>query len=119
MFRSYDHLQAETLNLNCEFIDVEHPFWREDGYVIHLYNFFWTLPEQSLSSPRPAELKTICYSFQTSSTSRTRSPYLYHPGIGWPSGPRALGYLLVASYDSQGYGEGILTRLHTLLLVTY
>jgi hypothetical protein len=26
---------------------------------------------------------------------------------------RALGSLSVASYDSQGYGEGILTRLHT------
>jgi hypothetical protein len=27
--------------------------------------------------------------------------------------PRALGSLFVASYDSQGYGGGILTRLHT------
>jgi hypothetical protein len=27
--------------------------------------------------------------------------------------PRALGSLSVASYDSQGYGGGILSRLHT------
>jgi hypothetical protein len=27
--------------------------------------------------------------------------------------PLALGSLFVASYDSQGYGGGILTRLHT------
>jgi hypothetical protein len=31
--------------------------------------------------------------------------------------PRALGSLFVASYDSQGYGGGILTRLHTGLKV--
>jgi hypothetical protein len=30
--------------------------------------------------------------------------------------PRALGSLFVASYDSQGYGGGILTRLHMSLL---
>jgi hypothetical protein len=27
--------------------------------------------------------------------------------------PRVLGSILVASYDSQGYGGGILSRLHT------
>jgi hypothetical protein len=27
--------------------------------------------------------------------------------------PHALGSILVAFYDSQGYGGGILTRLHT------
>jgi hypothetical protein len=27
--------------------------------------------------------------------------------------PRALGSLFIASYDSRGYGGGILTRLHT------
>jgi hypothetical protein len=34
----------------------------------------------------------------------------------WQSGqlyPEAWGYLFVAFYDSQGYGGGILTRLHT------
>jgi hypothetical protein len=32
--------------------------------------------------------------------------------------PRALGFLCVASYDSQGSGGGILTRLHTGLPIT-
>jgi hypothetical protein len=32
--------------------------------------------------------------------------------------PRALGSLLVASYDSQGYGGSILTSLHTDILIT-
>jgi hypothetical protein len=31
--------------------------------------------------------------------------------------PRALGSLIVASYDSQSYGGGILTRLHTRMFV--
>jgi hypothetical protein len=31
--------------------------------------------------------------------------------------PRALGFLFIASYDSQGYGGGILTRLHIILHV--
>jgi hypothetical protein len=40
--------------------------------------------------------------------------YLYPPGTWWPSyTPWALGSLSVASYDSQGYDGGILTRLHT------
>jgi hypothetical protein len=33
--------------------------------------------------------------------------------------PRALGSLFVASYDSQGYGGGILIRLHTAALPTF
>jgi hypothetical protein len=32
--------------------------------------------------------------------------------------PRALSSLFVASYDSQGYGGGILSRLHTEMLLT-
>jgi hypothetical protein len=32
--------------------------------------------------------------------------------------PRALGSLSVASYDSQGYGGGILSRLHTGIIAT-
>jgi restriction endonuclease Mrr len=33
--------------------------------------------------------------------------------------PQALGSLFVASYDSQGYGGGILTRLHTGKNIVY
>jgi hypothetical protein len=52
--------------------------------------------------------------FQTPPTWRARSLYLYPPAIGWLSYiPRALSSLFVASCDSQGYGGGIRTRLHT------
>jgi hypothetical protein len=44
-----------------------------------------------------------CLKFETPPTWRTRSPYLYPPGTGWPGlNPQALGSLFVASYDSQG-----------------
>jgi hypothetical protein len=57
---------------------------------------------------------TISYcSFETPIW-RARSPYLYPPGTGWLSyTPGALGSLFIASYDSQGYGGGFLTRIHT------
>jgi hypothetical protein len=45
-------------------------------------------------------------SSETPPTCRARSPYLYPPGS-----------LFAASYDSQGYDGGILTRLHTGLYV--
>jgi hypothetical protein len=49
-------------------------------------------------------------------TRRTRSLYLCHPVTGWPSyTPQAPGSLFISFYDSQGYGGGILTRLHTVL----
>jgi hypothetical protein len=54
--------------------------------------------------------------FEIPPTLRARSPYLYPPGTGWPSyppPPQALGSLFVASYNSQGYGVGIRTSLHT------
>jgi hypothetical protein len=47
-----------------------------------------------------------CLRFETPPTCRARSPYLY---------PQALGSLFMASYDSQGYGAGIRTRLHAEL----
>jgi hypothetical protein len=94
---------------------MEHPLWREEGSVIYLYNCFWALPEQSFSGRSPAELTTIFYRHIQDSLNlegqvpvfispRNRVAQLY---------PRALGSIFVASYDSQGYGGGILTRLHT------
>jgi hypothetical protein len=76
-----------------------------------LYNWFWALPEQSLLGRSPAELTAILYCLIWDSpnlsekvrvtlqltvsqsvclgveppTWRTRSPYLYLPGTGWPS----------------------------------
>jgi hypothetical protein len=72
-------------------------------------------PCQHSHSRVPVGLMTIfyCLRFKTPQTWRTRSPYLCPPGTGWPSyTPKALGSLFVASYDSQGYGEIIQTRLH-------
>jgi hypothetical protein len=55
-----------------------------------------------------------CLRFETPPTWRARPPYLYPQGTGWPSlYPQALGSRFVASYDSQGYGGGIRTRLDT------
>jgi hypothetical protein len=44
------------LSDNCGFLDVWHPLWWEDGFVIYLYNCFWSLPEQSLLGRSPSEL---------------------------------------------------------------
>jgi hypothetical protein len=50
------------------------------------FNCCWPSPMQSFSGPSPAGLITIFYSlrFQTTSSWRVRSPYLYPPGTGWP-----------------------------------
>jgi hypothetical protein len=75
---------------NCQtvagFVDVRHSLCREDGCVV--YNCCWPSPAQSFSGPSPLGLATIfyCLRFETS--------------------------LYVASYNSQGYGVGIRTRLH-------
>jgi hypothetical protein len=67
---------------NCGFC------WREDGFIIYSYNRFWALPEQSLWGPIPAELRPyFTVSFQNIPTWRSRSPYLYPPGTGWPIPP--------------------------------
>jgi hypothetical protein len=46
---------------SCWFLDVRHPPWREDGSVIYSYSCFWTLSDQWLSGPGPAELMTVFY----------------------------------------------------------
>jgi hypothetical protein len=55
-----------------------------------------------------------CLRFETLLTWRTRSPYLYPP---WDRVAQlysqVLTVLFFASNDSQGYGGGIKTRLHT------
>jgi hypothetical protein len=71
----------------CRFVDMGRFLWRKDGSVI--YNCCWLSPAQSFSGPNPVGLVTIfyCLRYETS--------------------------LFIASYDSQGYGGGIRTRLHT------
>jgi hypothetical protein len=61
--------------------------WREDASVV--YNCCWSSPVQSFSVPSHVTLVTIfyCLRFETS--------------------------LFVASYNLQGYGGGIRSRLHT------
>jgi hypothetical protein len=96
------------LSDSCGFPDVRRPLWREGGSVV--YNYYWSSGAQSFSGSSPVGLRTIFYSlrFETPPTWRTRSPrnravQLY---------PQALGFLIVASYDLQGYGGGILIYLH-------
>jgi hypothetical protein len=52
-----------------------------------VYNCCWPLPAQSFSGSGPSGLMTkfFCLEFETPPTWRTRPPYLYPPGIGWPS----------------------------------
>jgi hypothetical protein len=93
---SGSHLEPMTRfrSHNCGFFNVRCPLWWEDGSVIYLYNCLWDLPEQSLLGPSPTELVTIFISI------RNRMAQLYFG---------SLGSLFIASYNSQGYGRGILT----------
>jgi hypothetical protein len=58
--------------------------WQEESVV---YSCCWFSPAQSLLGLSPVGLVTIfyCLRFETPATWRTRSPYLYPPGTGWPS----------------------------------
>jgi hypothetical protein len=63
--------------------------------------------------PRDSRPYFIVLILQTPPTWRAKSLYLYPPRNRVAQlYPRALGSLSVASYDSQGYGGGILSRLH-------
>jgi hypothetical protein len=76
---------------------VGRPPWREDGSVTYSCN---SLP---LSGSSPAELMITSYCL-IFTPRRNIVAQLY---------PQALGSLSVASYNWQGYGGSILTRLHT------
>jgi hypothetical protein len=71
---------------SCGFVDVGRSLCREDGSVV--YNCCWSSPVQSFSSPSPVGLVTIFYCLRFDIS------------------------LFVVSYDSQGYGGGIRSRLH-------
>jgi hypothetical protein len=88
------------------------PPWREDGSVIYSYS---SLP---LSGPSPADLMTTFYCLIWDSPNlEVQVPVFISPRNSVAQlYPRALGSLFVASYDSQGYGGGIITRLHTGLI---
>jgi hypothetical protein len=80
-----------------------------------LYNCFWAWPGKSLLGRNPAELMTIFYCLICDSPNlEGQVPVFISPRNRVAQlHPRALGSFFVASYDSQGYGWGILTRLHT------
>jgi hypothetical protein len=79
---SGSHLGPKTrfllLSDSCGFVDMGYPLWRKDESVV--YNCCCPSPAQSFLGPSPA-----CLRFKTLPTRRTRSPYLYPPGTGWPS----------------------------------
>jgi hypothetical protein len=67
------------------------------------------------SGSSPAELTTIfyCLRFETPPSLEDQVPVFISPRKRVARlYPQALGSLLVAFYHSQGYGGGILTRLH-------
>jgi hypothetical protein len=80
-----------------------------------LYSCFRALPEQSLSGLCPTELTAAFYCLIWDSPNlEGQVPVVISPRNRVVQvHPRALGSLFVASYDSQGYGGVILTRLHT------
>jgi hypothetical protein len=85
------------------------------GWVCNLLcNCFLTLPEQSHLGRSPAELTAIFYFLIWDSPKPWGpGPRIYIPQEqGGPVIPPGTGFPFVASYDSEGYGGGILTRLH-------
>jgi hypothetical protein len=81
----------------------------ESTSLIYLYNLL------SLFGPSPAGLMTTSYCLILDSPNlEGQVPVFISPRNRMAQlCPRALGSFFVASYDSQGYGGGILTRLHT------
>jgi hypothetical protein len=100
---------------SCSFVILYRPFWRVDGSVIYLYNCFFALPEQLLLGRSPAELTAVFYCLIWDSPNLEGRVPLFISPINRVTQlyPRALSSLFVSSYDSQGSGGGILTRLHT------
>jgi hypothetical protein len=98
-----------------------HPLWREGWSVIYLYNCFWTLPEQSLLGQSRTELTTMfrCLIWDSLNLGRQVPVFISPRNRVAQIYPRALGSLSIASYDSQGYRGGILSRLHTRNRLTY
>jgi hypothetical protein len=111
---SEDYDQIFFLSDNCRFLDVRCPLWQEDGSVIFLYNCFWALPEQSLTGPSPIELTAIfnCLIWDSPNLEGQVPVFISPQNRVVQLYLRTLGSLFVASYDSQGYGGGILTFFH-------
>jgi hypothetical protein len=79
------------------------------------YTCFWSSSAQSISGPNPAGLMTIFYS-QTRDSSNLEGQIPVFISLGNRVAQlclQTLSSLFVASHDSQGYGGGIRTGLHT------
>jgi hypothetical protein len=82
---AYDQIFITIRQLRV--VDVGRFLWREDGSIV--YKCCWSSPAQPFSCPSPVGLVIVFYCLRFEAS------------------------LFVASYDSQGYGGGIRTRLHT------
>jgi hypothetical protein len=110
---SSTHLRPKTrfllLSVSCGFVEVGRPLRRENGSVV--YNCCWPSPSRSFSDPSPAILLPH---IRDSPNLEGQDPAFISPrNMVAQLYPHALSSLSVASYDSQGYGGGIRTRLHT------
>jgi hypothetical protein len=92
---------------------MRRPLRREDGSVV--YNCCWPTPTQSFWDPILAGLMAIffCLRFEIPPTWRAKFRIYIPRNRVTQLYIQALGSLFVASYDSQCYGGGIRTRLHT------
>lgn len=54
-------LAHDQIWITVRFLLVVRPAWREDESTIYSCNFYWTLPDPSLSGPNLAEYLTISY----------------------------------------------------------
>jgi hypothetical protein len=99
---SSTHLGLTTrfllLSDSCGFVNLGRPLWREYGSIVYNLHFRVRIPSGSWPSPNLEGQVPVFIS------PRNRVARLY---------PQALNSVFVASYDSQGYGGGIRTRLHS------
>jgi hypothetical protein len=88
------------------------PLWREDESVV--YNCCWSSPAQSFSAPSSAGLMMIFSQIRGSPNMEGQFPLFTSPRNRLARlYPHVLESLFFASYESQDYGGGIRTRLHT------
>jgi hypothetical protein len=116
VFVSSTHLgrKARFLLLSdiCEFVDGL--LWYEEGFVV--YKCSWSSSVQSFLGPSPVWLMVIFYSprFETPPNLEGQVPVFISPRNRVTRlYPQTLSFFSVSSYDSQGYGGGIRTGLHT------
>jgi hypothetical protein len=101
-FGAYGQIFFFSLSDSCLIIEVGRPLWRQDGFVDCSAITQWF-------ESRRTNNHTLLYTQPVGSGPRI---YIMQEQVD-PVIPPGTGSQSVASYDSQGYGGGILTRLHT------